>query len=512
MKLKSTLIGVLLYSGLLLIALSAAMLFFGLCAPFPVRYLLTFLAVTLFCDAFLIHTLQRANLLHLSISTVLMYLVCLIVIAQFAAPLHADESLYLAALFAVIWIIAAAGALTALWSRRRWPSVKAQRRRVAAGPLVLVMTVIGLFAVDAGRVIVSGARASKLTAPALSCSADSLKSSRVVPELDAPLTPGTNLIWCAPFQLAWNELMEFTGAIRLTEDEPDYVAHLNQRMVRREHLDPESCIASAGPYTRDFIRQMNKDLSSRFGHGQFAPEPVPETDGKDRLVAYGYLSVNLPFRHAFQRSEDPLFFNGTPVQSFTLPFGTGSEIRAEKAESQVRVLYPPEDGAFMVELLTAESDHHLILAQIAPEATLQATVDKAIRYADTLPRKYLEDNQALIVPLFNFDITKTYHDVMNRPLAAENPEYSGWSIEEARQKIRFQLDERGAVLNSSAFMVCVKSVPPSDCIFDQPFLLMITYKESTAPYFAIWVDNAEILTQMDLPAESCANAPGGAYD
>ena len=99
-------------------------------------------------------------------------------------------------------------------------------------------------------------------------------------------------------------------------------------------------------------------------------------------------------------------FNNTLVESFTLPFSDELQDHKEKALRQVRVQYPPEEGAFIVELFTTDHDHHLMLAKVEAESTLAETVKKSLGYIDSLERKGLRTKQALKVPLFNFDITK----------------------------------------------------------------------------------------------------------
>ena len=38
---------------------------------------------------------------------------------------------------------------------------------------------------------------------------------------------------------------------------------------------------------------------------------------------------------------------------------------------------------------------------------------------------------------------------------------------------------------------------PKDLIFDKPFLIMLQNQDAKAPYFAAWVDNAEILLKAE---------------
>ena len=452
---------------------------------------------TLFFCAFVLQTFDNRSLKQLSLGLFLFYLSGTVwdwVMSRTASSgqLLCFRSVEISCLV-VMWVVAACGLLAAKWLLRKWSPKKVRLVLFRVVAVIFCLCLVGP-AIDFLTVLRSGRQSAALTPPALKCDVDALKQTKVVPELHVPITGETNLIWCAPFQLAWNEMSDFVGEeIRFAENEPESVSALNQRLVDEQHLDAETFFATAGEYTTNLVRDLNAELKSRFG-SNFKSEST-DGCGPDRIAAFGYLSVNLPFKHAFQRDDKPLIFKGVPVEAFTLPFGEGSHVREERAKQQVRVCYPPVEGEFIVELKTREEDHHLILAKVAPEKTLAETVEKVCGDVDSLEFLFLETNQDLIVPLFNFDLTKEYQQFIGQTLALESSEYNGWRVEKAGQNIRFQLDERGAVLRSSAYMMCVFCAPPVNCIFDEPFLLMVRYKNSEHPYFAMWVDNAEILVK-----------------
>jgi len=63
----------------------------------------------------------------------------------------------------------------------------------------------------------------------------------------------------------------------------------------------------------------------------------------------------------------------------------------------------------------------------------------------------------------------------------------------ALQNIRFRLDERGAILKSEAAMAACLPNEPRQFIFDKPFLILLERHDAAQPYFALWVDNPELL-------------------
>jgi len=499
MERKPIVVGTLIYGGLLLFVGVFLFLFGSLfIVPIPWWYVLVGSAVTVFFGTVILQSLGKGTFASFSITAGGLYLIFSTLLCFSIGAIAGLVFQILGGFFAVAWLITAGGVWVAKRITSRGLFKRARKHCAWASVAVIVVTVLGLYLIYIGSEIYSSIRSARLTAPALRCNAEELSATKVVPELNVPVIGETNLIWCAPFQLAWNEMADFLGEeVRFGQKEPDCVSYLNQRSTHKEHLDGETYFAAAGAYTADFIRELNAEVRSSFCSGTFAPEPLPEGDGEGRLAAFAYLSVNLPFKHAFQRTDYPLSFKGVPVKAFTIPFGDGAMVKADHAKRQVQICYPPEEGAFIVELITKETDHHLILATVSPEATLAKTVDKVSGYVDSLPQEYLEMNQALVVPLFNFDITREYTELTGHTLAVENPTYRDWIIEKAGQNIRFQLDERGAVLQSSAFMIYAKCIPPIDCIFDEPFLLMLRYKDSAQPYFVLWVDNAEILVKSE---------------
>jgi hypothetical protein len=72
-----------------------------------------------------------------------------------------------------------------------------------------------------------------------------------------------------------------------------------------------------------------------------------------------------------------------------------------------------------------------------------------------------------------------------------------WVLQ-ASQRIYFDLNEEGVTLESEAAMTfgCSAQPPPRPrhiMIFDKPFLIIMRRAGANQPYFATWIDNAELL-------------------
>ena len=105
----------------------------------------------------------------------------------------------------------------------------------------------------------------------------------------------------------------------------------------------------------------------------------------------------------------------------------------------------------------------------------------------------MDEDESVVVPILNFDL---WQDIANfaanrspRPARSRGSNRFGVAV------LRFRLDERGAILKSEAAIAAVLPEPekPRQFIFDKPFLILLERKDAAQPYFALWVDNPELL-------------------
>lgn len=105
----------------------------------------------------------------------------------------------------------------------------------------------------------------------------------------------------------------------------------------------------------------------------------------------------------------------------------------------------------------------------------------------------------LKIPKMNYDIYRSYSELIGKKLNVQNPEIAqDLLVLSAGQSIRFQMDEEGVKLKSESQMsfgcsASVEPIPQHIMIFDKPFLLLLKNRNSDIPYFAMWINNPELL-------------------
>lgn len=328
--------------------------------------------------------------------------------------------------------------------------------------------------------------------------ATALAETDILPHTKGTITPGRNCVYCGTFQLAWNEMWDtFVKAPILLEGDLPMVELLNRRDFQASDLADDCYLAAAGSVKDGIVERLRQELKERFPN---ADMEVPDAEEETLIYAYAYLEKTLPFRAAFDRLEEPLNFpkgdNAAPVAAFGTESFTMNCRRDEILEDQVTVLSYTSDDEFVLRLNSTSKDDEIILAKIPPKETLAETIADARQRIEqggvAEYKQTLQPEESLIIPVVSLNVHRKYTELIERHL--KNEGLTELYVTEASQGIRFRLDETGAKLSSEAeFGIGSDLEQPRHFVFDKPFLLYLKEKDSNSPYFAIWIETAEVL-------------------
>jgi tetratricopeptide (TPR) repeat protein len=336
----------------------------------------------------------------------------------------------------------------------------------------------------------------------------SLQSTQVVPALESPHEKSRNVVWCASFQAAWKALAsEVAGEDISLEGSPAAADLLNRSADPRLQLPEGTLYTAAGWINEGVVERIREELKRAF-----PLKPPPDFPGaaNDSFAVYSYIEAGIHFPCPYVQNQKPLEFTDstgrkTTVTSFGLPpdaTDTGGEIR-----TQPRVLFrkggfKSGDLEFAIDLGGLYTLSQIVVARIAPEPTLSSALGRVereqIEYRERNTALSSEDpgalgaNDLLLVPDFCWQIVHNFSEVEGRRFA--NPRLKGSRLDVARQDILFRLDRRGAELKSEATMYELSC--SYEYILDRPFLVFMKKRDAPVPYFAMWVDNAELLTRF----------------
>ncbi len=323
-----------------------------------------------------------------------------------------------------------------------------------------------------------------------------LKATDITAHVEEKITAGRNLLFCCTFQLAWNELRDdkIKEDVHLT-NEPPLVKFLNKGLSTKADISEDCYVAMAGYDWEGILGKVNKALKEKFG-GE-APV-VNDMLAEDSVFAYAYLQKVLRFKVAFESLKDAVSFTSSDgaaakIQAFGIRKHSDKEKHLKMA-AQVGIPDYRDNSDFVITLKPDSSEDEIVLAKVKPEKTLLETIKAVQARIENGKKAYMDEVETVQIPKLNFNIEHYFEQLCGRSFT--NKGFEKYGIDYAVQTVRFKLDEKGAVVKSEARIVTPCEQGPGELktlIFDRPFLIYLKEKTGKYPYFALWVDNPELL-------------------
>lgn len=319
-----------------------------------------------------------------------------------------------------------------------------------------------------------------------------LQATQIVPSIDTPIQPGHSWIWCATFQLAWDQLCEKVNGEAINLEGGEEVAkRLNISKFDSKHLVSRSYYVNAGRADAGIADAIRRDMAKQFPNHQ-----VPPFENGKAAIAYAYLEANLKFTIPYVPDEMQFFdSNGEKSKVRAFGFDRDRRIKGRWPGQQIDVVIATEKGlgfgSFAIDLDKYSSPHQIILASIEPQESLASAwkhVWDAMNNKENHPREF-DDLDEIMVPKMNWGINHHFSEVENKSINQGG--LKGAWISKAYQSIRFGLDERGAELSSEA-VIKVEAIRRR-FHFYRPYLIAMLKRGAAEPYFLMWVDNAELM-------------------
>jgi hypothetical protein len=114
-------------------------------------------------------------------------------------------------------------------------------------------------------------------------------------------------------------------------------------------------------------------------------------------------------------------------------------------------------------------------------------------------------NDVILVPDLFWQLTHHFSQLEGKTFT--NGSLKGQRLEMAQQDILFRLDRSGAELRAESKILMLPT--PTHFVLDRPFLIYMSKRDSKTPYFALWIDNAELLTKWPEENPVRASKPSG---
>jgi hypothetical protein len=326
-------------------------------------------------------------------------------------------------------------------------------------------------------------------------SSEDLANTEITPHLKANVGVGNNVLWCASFQVAWNELCDSLGGkVQYLQEESLAANYLNEKAVTKDILPEDSYLTVSGSNSGGVLKNLKQEFAKKFPEDECAFLSNIQSINPSNWIVYAYLAREMPFQTRFERMSGGVDFEGVVVEAFGIDKFHDERRDERKMAGQVVIYDYRHDDDFILELETKRTDDRMILAKLPEGDSLIDTIETVVSRLRESKSEPMKRGDLIRIPILDFDLITSFDDLCGPIRSASEAEKEvATYIDIARQRIRFRIDEGGAILESEA-LIAASSPPMSrHMVFDKPYLILIMKREVDLPYFALWVENTELM-------------------
>lgn len=284
-----------------------------------------------------------------------------------------------------------------------------------------------------------------------------------------------NNLWIGTLDLAWKDLKEKIGVnkIELEGENPQIVNDLNESTFSKEMLDPNDYKINVERTVTDGYKidaTLKKELNFLEAFDNFS-DTYKWTFGDNKEEYIKYFGINNASLEKMNQNVEVLFYN---------PIGNGNLFSND----------------FAVRLRTKEGDEIILYRTNDKKSFDEYYEDIKLKTNQYKGSTHFSEDDELRIPYIRINGMISYNELYGKEIKNSN----GLYIYDVIQNINFSLNEKGCNLSSRASMVSEYMGEGNDtkfCYFNDTFILFMKEKDSNRPYFALKVDNTDILEKIE---------------
>lgn len=284
-----------------------------------------------------------------------------------------------------------------------------------------------------------------------------------------------NNLWVGTLDLAWKDLKEKIGVdkIELEGDNPKIVDELNNSTFSKEMLNQKDYEIKVERTVTDGYKidaTLNKELNFLEVFDNFSNDYTQATFGNSEEYIK-YFGINNASSEEMNKNVEVLFYN---------KIGNGNLKSNDMA----------------IKLKTKEGDEIILYRTNDEKSFDEYYKDIELKSKQYNGRAEFSEDDELRIPYIRVNGMISYNELYDKAIENSN----GLYIYDVIQNVNFYLNEKGCNLSSKATMVTEYAGIGEDtkyCYFDDTFIVFMKEKNSNRPYFALKVDNSDILEKIE---------------
>ena len=300
-----------------------------------------------------------------------------------------------------------------------------------------------------------------------------------------------NKVWCGTFNLVWNDFMNdvVKGNVEFRDGESELANELNKQSFKVDQLSENSYFKIHGQAMgEDLKNKIQNGIKQKFNEDSNLIDRIDWNDSNG-YVLYAMLKKEFNFLEPFSTAMGSMTFNNSEPRIKC--FGVDSS-NNPIASKNVEVLFYNSEDDFAIKLKTKEGEEVILYKTTGENKSFEENYKEIkkqqINYSG---KNTFEENDILRIPFIKVNDEINYDELCGREIKNSN-----YYIKQALQTIDFELNNVGGSVKSEAVIDATQKAwteKSRKMIFDSDFILYLKEESKEQPYFALKVDNTDIL-------------------
>lgn len=305
----------------------------------------------------------------------------------------------------------------------------------------------------------------------------------------------TNKVWIGTFNLVWNDFMnDVIGGKIEFEDGPSILAdELNKQSFTIKQLNENSYYKIHGQSTFELKNTIENAIKQKFNEESKVLDKV-EWENPNSYILYAMLKKEFNYLERFPTLKDNTFGDSEEKVKY---FGIEPDTE-QKASKNIEILFYNSKEDFAIKLKTQEGEEIYLYRTTGEDKTFeenyQEMLEKQLKYTGEIE---WNKNDILNIPFIKISDEINYDELCGRYIKGTD-----WYIRQALQTIDFELNNYGGSVKSEALIEVLKQAATSnkgrEFVFNDDFILYLKEQDKEKPYFALKVDNVDVLEKVTL--------------
>lgn len=305
-----------------------------------------------------------------------------------------------------------------------------------------------------------------------------------------------NKVWCGTFNLVWNDFMNdvVKGNVEFRDGESELENELNKQSFKVDQLSENSYFKIHGQAMgEDLKNKIQNGIKQKFNEDSNLIDRIDWNDSNG-YVLYAMLKKEFNFLEPFSTAMGSMTFNNSEPRIKC--FGVDSS-NNPIASKNVEVLFYNSEDDFAIKLKTKEGEEVILYKTTGENKSFEENYKEIkkqqINYSG---KNTFEENDILRIPFIKVNDEINYDELCGREIKNSN-----YYIKQALQTIDFELNNVGGSVKSESVIDATQKAwteKSRKMIFDSDFILYLKEESKEQSYFALKVDNTDILLEGEL--------------